>query len=199
MLYLKLRIAVNTALQLQEQLIRLQDLATTLEPEQMVDWEEKTDALQQRLYTLQLSEDNELQTLAADINTARENLKSLGATALPSLQAKGVGEGSPPELGLIPEPSSGSKPRVMASQWGSRISNLWRTAPGRLRLFYAASYLISFILLAGGGFNELYLSKPTFGAKGLGDYFSLLVLGFGAEATRNVITQVAQKTDEAAS
>jgi len=33
------------------------------------------------------------------------------------------------------------------------------------------------------------------GANGWGDYFALLALGFGAEATRNVVTQVASKTD----
>ena len=55
--------------------------------------------------------------------------------------------------------------------------------------------LISFTVLAGGGFDRLYASKSTFGANGWSDYFSLLVLGFGAEATRNVVTQVAGKKE----
>lgn len=42
-------------------------------------------------------------------------------------------------------------------------------------------------------------TKPTFGANGWGDYFALLALGFGAEATRNVVTQVARKADESSS
>lgn len=187
----------NTALRLQEQLERLQNLTADLAPEKAPDWEEKIDTLQQRLYTLQLSEDNELQTLETDIKTTKEDLKAQGATTLPPMQAKSIGGATSPEAGLIPAPSSVPSPLTKPNQWASAISQLWRTASGRLRLFYASSYLISFILLAGGGFNELYLSKPTFGEKGLGDYFALLVLGFGAEATRNVITQVAQKSDEA--
>ncbi|MGB3493222.1 MAG: hypothetical protein WBA57_10865 [Elainellaceae cyanobacterium] len=48
------------------------------------------------------------------------------------------------------------------------IANFQQTASGRLRLFYLLSYLISFTVLA---------------------------LGFGAEATQSVVTQANQKQD----
>jgi hypothetical protein len=75
------------------------------------------------------------------------------------------------------------------------VASLWLTPKGRLRLFQLSTYLISFTVLAGGGFDRLYASKSTFGSNGWSDYFSLLVLGFGAEATRSVVTQVAGKKE----
>ncbi|MBT9317671.1 hypothetical protein [Leptothoe spongobia] len=187
----------NKSLQLQKQVEHLQDLATTLDSDQPLDWEDKIDQLQQKLYTLQLSDETEFSTLETELNDTEEKLKASGAKSLGTMQAKSLGANTSPELELVP--TSLSVPTVSnnSKQWGKIISDLWQTAPGRLRLFYASSYLISFLLLAGGGFNELYLSKPTFGEKGLGDYFALLVLGFSAEATRNVLTQVAHKPDEA--
>lgn len=187
----------NKSLQLQKQVEHLQDLVTTLEPEQPVDWDDKIDKLQQKLYTLQLSDENEFSTLETELNDTEEKLKTSGAKSLVAMQPKSLGANTSPELELVP--TSLSVPTISnnSKQWGTTISDLWQTAPGRLRLFYASSYLISFLLLAGGGFNELYLSKPTFGEKGLGDYFALLVLGFSAEATRNVLTQIAHKPDEA--
>ncbi|MEM9808863.1 MAG: hypothetical protein AAF959_26715 [Cyanobacteria bacterium P01_D01_bin.56] len=187
----------NKSLQLQKQVEHLQDLATTLESDQPADWDDKIDQLQQKLYTLQLSDEIEFSTLEPELNDTEEKLKTSGAKSLGLMQPKSLGANTSAELELVP--TSLSVPTVSSNskKWGKIISDLWQTAPGRLRLFYASSYLISFLLLAGGGFNEPYLSKPTFGEKGLGDYFALLVLGFSAEATRNVLTQVAHKPDEA--
>ena len=66
----------------------------------------------------------------------------------------------------------------------------------RLQLFSFAGYLTTIAFLAGTGFNQLYLDRPTFGADGLKDYFSLLAWGFGAEATRSAVTNALRRTDE---
>jgi hypothetical protein len=42
------------------------------------------------------------------------------------------------------------------------------------------------------GFNQLYVDQPVFGASPVKDYFSLLVWGFGAEATRGAVAKVVQ-------
>ncbi len=54
----------------------------------------------------------------------------------------------------------------------------------RLWTFKTIAAVIGVLFLAGLGYNELYLTKQTFGANGWYDYFSLLLWGFGAEATR---------------
>jgi hypothetical protein len=61
-------------------------------------------------------------------------------------------------------------------------------ASRRLRGFVWASYAIAVTFLAGAGFNELYADKATFGAAPWRDYFALLAWGFGAEATREAVT-----------
>lgn len=66
----------------------------------------------------------------------------------------------------------------------------------RLQVFSFAGYLTTIAFLAGTGFNQLYLQRPTFGADGLRDYFALLAWGFGAEATRSAVTNALRRTDE---
>jgi hypothetical protein len=62
----------------------------------------------------------------------------------------------------------------------------------RRRLFTWASYVIMVILLVGAGFRELYVANETFGANAWGDYFALLAWGFGAEASRAAIVEMAR-------
>lgn len=145
------------------------------------------------------SQETEIQTLQTDINTSIEKLRALGTQV--SEVFKSV-DGSP-EVGLVIQaPCVWNKDSLqvpfLVKRWRA-IASLWQTANGRLRLFYLSSYLIFFTVFAGSGFNQLYWTKPTFGANGWGDYFALLALGFGAEATRNVVTQVARKADESTS
>ncbi len=65
-----------------------------------------------------------------------------------------------------------------------------QSSRARLRLFTITTYIVALGLLAWVGFNELYASSATFGAKGALDYFALLVWGFGAEATRSAVTDL---------
>jgi hypothetical protein len=62
----------------------------------------------------------------------------------------------------------------------------------RLRWFTWVTYAVAVVLLAGAGFGELYISNATFGANVWGDYFALLVWGFGAEASRAAIAEMVQ-------
>lgn len=79
---------------------------------------------------------------------------------------------------LAPVPSARNLPKPV------------QTANIRLRWFTWVSYIITLGLLAGAGFRELYVDKPTFGASIWNDYFALLAWGFGAEATRDAVTKV---------
>jgi hypothetical protein len=75
------------------------------------------------------------------------------------------------------------------------ITNLIPNPNQRLQIFSIAGYLATIAFFAGTGFNQLYLESPTFGANGIKDYFALIAWGFGAEATRNAITNAIRKTD----
>jgi hypothetical protein len=68
----------------------------------------------------------------------------------------------------------------------------------RLQVFSFATWLITVAFLSGIGFNQLYLNRPTFGADRPRDYFSLLAWGFGAEATRSVVTNALRRSDGSA-
>jgi hypothetical protein len=62
----------------------------------------------------------------------------------------------------------------------------------RLKVFTVTSYIIAIVFLAGAGFSQLYVDKPTFGDNPWKDYFALMAWGFGAEATRDAVTKVVQ-------
>lgn len=191
---------INTYIQLKTQLERLKNLIAGLEDiNQRYEWEDKASELTQRLHTLLPAQEAEIQTLQSEINTSIEKVRVLEIQIFD--EEKGV-DGSPEVSMVIQAPSVSEKEVSQVpffTKTGKAIASLWQTANGRLKLFYLSSYLISFTLLAGSGFNQLYWTKPTFGANGWGDYFALLALGFGAEATRNVVTQVARKADESSS
>lgn len=62
-----------------------------------------------------------------------------------------------------------------------------KRAAQRLQLFLYGSYAVLLVVLAGTGLNEVYGKKFTFGADPFTDYLTLLLWGFGAEATRDSI------------
>jgi hypothetical protein len=68
-------------------------------------------------------------------------------------------------------------------------------ASKRLRYFWIASYAVALILLGLAGYNELYVTKVTFGANPWADYATLFAWGFGAEATRAAVTDVVRGWD----
>ena len=186
---------LNTYLKLKIQLDKLRDLASFTEGEEGYQWEDKADEFEQTLNTLLPSNQNEITSLQVDIKTTITDVQKVISKQPTSLIPKDVDGSIQSQSELVLQPTATINNRSPYNLL-SQITSLWRTAKGRLRLFYLSSYLISFTVLAGSGFNELYLSKPTFGANGWGDYLALLAWGFGAEATRNMATQVVKKTDE---
>jgi hypothetical protein len=183
---------LNRYISLNTQLEKLKLLINTLEGDRLKEWEDKVADFASQLQTLIPSQSAELQALQTTINTGIETVKGLGMPVFTESKSLDI------EPGLVlqaPSVQSTLPPANFALRSWTIFASLWLTPKGRLRLFQLSTYLISFTVLAGGGFDRLYASKSTFGSNGWSDYFSLLVLGFGAEATRNVVTQVAGKKD----
>jgi hypothetical protein len=185
---------LNRYISLNTQLGKLKLSINTLEGDRLKEWEDKATDFTSQLQTLIPSQSVEIQTLQSAINTGIETVKGLGMPVF--TESKGLGGDVEPGLVLqAPAVQSTLPPANFVTRSWTTVASLWLTPKGRLRLFQLSTYLISFTVLAGGGFDRLYASKSTFGSNGWSDYFSLLVLGFGAEATRNVVTQVAGKKE----
>jgi hypothetical protein len=96
---------------------------------------------------------------------------------------RGLTQGQTPEAGAA---------ELLVSLFDMPLSSaeLGRSPWPRLRLwlFVIVSFLVGWLLLAGAGFNELYVQKATFGANMFGDYLVLFAWGFGAEASRDAVT-----------
>jgi Skp family chaperone for outer membrane proteins len=183
---------LNRYISLNTQLEKLKLSINTLEGDRLEEWEDKAAEFTSQLQTLIPSQSVEIQALQTAINTGIETVKGLGMPVFTESKSLDI------EPGLVlqaPSVQSTLPTDNFALRSWTTVASLWLTPKGRLRLFQLSTYLISFTVLAGGGFERLYASKPTFGANGWSDYFSLLVLGFGAEATRNVVTQVAGKKE----
>ncbi len=93
----------------------------------------------------------------------------------PAMTLQGIELPPLPLLGAI-----GSNPSRSASQ-----------ATWRLWLAFLLGYGVVLVLLAAGGFAELYAKNAVFGANGWSDYLALMAWGFGAETSRVAITGMA--------
>jgi hypothetical protein len=125
-----------------------------------------------------------IDTVLAEMRHLEQEIDGAIATAAP------VSRGME-RVGRAPEISSEifSVPfRVAPTVRPLSLDQQIETAGQRLRGFLWTSYAIAVIFLAGAGFNELYVDKPSFGATPWRDYFALLAWGFGAEATREAVT-----------
>jgi hypothetical protein len=185
---------LNEFLQLHARLEKLKSLTAQLEGESFYEWEEKTDDLEQQLQALSMTDKPGVQALKTLIGQNVETVKTLTQSNLGYARAKSV-DGSV-GLNLVPpmstvDPATARAPKRALPRF---LSFLYPDADGRLRWFYVFSYLIFMGVLAGAGFNQLYLTKPTFGS--WADYIALLGWGFGAEATRSAAVKALQKTDE---
>ncbi|NJM48847.1 MAG: hypothetical protein HC860_23970 [Alkalinema sp. RU_4_3] len=105
-----------------------------------------------------------------------EAIRDLGAAAMAGqVGARGVSRAS----GVVGEPPS------LSSSDPDRIV---RVASAKLRLFRIAGQAIALLMLTGAGFQQLYAGNVTFGAGERG-LLSLLGWGFGAEVTRDSVTE----------
>jgi hypothetical protein len=182
---------INLYLGIDSQLDKLNNLSNQLEGERRYEWEDRVINLQEKLNILLPSAQTELDALKNEISEGITQLKKdLAAQPLQTLTETKSLSG----MVLQPPPTSSSTnistSKSIKTWLISTVSKVWPDADGRLRLFSITSYLIALTLLAGGGFKELYLSRPTFGSEGWSDYFTLLAWGFGAEATRSAVTKV---------
>ena len=181
-----------------------------LSQDEQKEFDEDMVVLEQDIRTLTPDEEGGISTLATNIQKVLRRLNKLISTTYIPV-TKGISddtnEAEQPQttvrsgLTFIPEPTT--VPDTSQRHIGnlppwflSLMKQFWPDADGRLRGFYFLSYFISVVVLASGGFHELYIAKNTFGSNFWGDYFALLAWGFGAEATRNTVTQVVRKTNE---
>jgi hypothetical protein len=191
---------VNRFLQLNSRLEKLKTLAAQLEGDAFYEWEDKIDDLNQQLLAQPMSDEPGVKTLMDKIEQSLEEVKKVAQASQTYAVTKSVEGGSTTGLNLVPPPSAtGIETSTQLTTQKRALPRLltyfYPDADGRLRWFYIFSYLIFMGVLAGTGFNQLYLTKPTFGS--WADYIAILGWGFGAEATRSAAVKALRKTDEA--
>lgn len=142
---------------------RLRDL----EGELSRDDEKKRQAIEAELGALATASVDDLQPLLDDA------LDLHPQPAVREFAAKSAGVGGP-SLAL----------RSMARRVSGDRRAAGRTAKRNLRIVRFAIWALAIVLLVVVGWNELYLSDPSFGSEWLADYFKLFAWGFGAEAGR---------------
>jgi len=179
---------INQYLQLKADFDTLNRLRVNLEEALNREWEPKVFAFQQRMQILTPDAEDEsaYATLAKEMQLAIIEMRSLPIKSQErSLSGTRDGDGAP-QMGVSSVPIAPPAPTVHmlpTLKW-------WGDARLRLSAFTWASYIIAVLLLAGTGFEELYIANPTFGANAWSDYFALMAWGFGAEASRASITDM---------
>lgn len=178
---------LNQYSQLQTKLKQLSQLRKYL-PDTVRDLEQRRDSLRPsnlmddaNLQAKVEAANAEITKLEADVDAALAEATKLSAQ---QSQGEGVIEKSlSPVLGLTPLLSAPSiRPLTLDEQVTGAVA--------RQRAFTWTSYAILVIVLAGAGFNQLYIDQPTFGANPWKDYTALLAWGFGAETARDAVTKV---------
>lgn len=154
------------------QLRRMAELWAKLPPEQQDSWRQKSKQWQWHLGNLSLTDEAAYQTLRSELADGLTVLEEVEKYPLDKMEAKG-GAG----FTLLGLASNVPDAKALPEEDG-------KSAASKLKWFMWVSYGIALLMLAGAGFIELYVNKPTFGANAWGDYFGLLIWGFGAEATR---------------
>ena len=159
------------------------ELLKDVDPDEAEVWENKAGQWQSRLDALSPDDVATYDALLNEVAVAIEEIKQLPVSGAPM-----GGPAQPRGMGL---------PRPMRAPLGLPLpvrplsdEGELQAARRNLRLFTWVSYGLAWLLLAGAGFGELYVSRATFGANAWADYFALLAWGFGAEASRQAITEV---------
>ncbi len=180
---------VNRYLELMGKLTLALNLCNGLPTDEQKMWKDKVDEWKRRLDHAMPDDHVALDALAHEVDDAIESLSARvgGPAALPPGGAKSLGLTAIAQfVSLLTAP-----PNVRPAAADTSA----RGAEARLQLFLWVSYGVVLVLLAGAGFNELYVASATFGAAeltGWSDYFALLAWGFGAEATRAAVTELVQ-------
>ena len=187
---------VNSYLSLQAKIKQLYSLSEELSVEQAKNWQPKVQNLEQRIESLQPADLTKNANLRDEVEGAiaeiTELLSQEGDMVNPAELDFGVNAGGAMDRGSqirsIMINLLGAAPSTSLLSWEEQASS----ANVRLKVFTVTSYIIAIVFLAGAGFSQLYVDKPTFGDNPWNDYSALMAWGFGAEATRDAVTKVVQ-------
>jgi len=185
--------AINKAqvAHIEERAVRLVTLSAELPEPHAQAWQPKIAALQDRVEALTADDPTAYLEMESEIDAALEQVTALAATvrrgeSLPPVT--GDVSFSGPKSALQPESGLSSPPAISVQTLPEKMA----AARQRLSWFTGITYGVAVVFLALAGFVELYGGRIDFGAKGITDYFTLLVWGFGAEATRASIAEMVQ-------
>ncbi|HOU14909.1 MAG TPA: hypothetical protein PKZ84_17515 [Anaerolineae bacterium] len=175
--------------QLEENITQLTKMSARLSEAQAQVWGGKAQEFQARLTTLDPDDSAAYLTLENDINAALREMIML-APAGESLRDAAA---TPFDVPIPKSPAQ--RESLLTSPPNTHVQPLAEKIAGagwRLQAFTWLTYAVAVIALALAGFMELYGARLDFGANGIGDYFTLLAWGFGAEATRASIAEMVQ-------
>jgi hypothetical protein len=171
--------------QVERKVAQFAKLSTNLPAAQAQVWATKAQEFQARLTSLDPNDPGAYLILENDVDAALqqvdtgESLRDAASTAF----------GTPTPKGLTQTESwLSSPPTIHVQSLPEKIAG----AGHRLQWFTVLTYTVAVVFLALAGFMELYGARLDFGANGIGDYFTLLAWGFGAEATRASIAEMVQ-------
>jgi len=177
--------------QIREKANQLASLGAALPDTQALEWQSKIAALQTRAAELSPNDADAYLAVEGEVDAALEQVKALMLSASgDEVVPRGAGEtafGMPKGLPQMESWLSGP-PTIYVQSLPEKVVG----ARHRLSWFTWLTYAVAVIFLALAGFVELYGGRLDFGAKGITDYFTLLVWGFGAEATRASISEMVQ-------
>ncbi len=162
---------------LQTQIAKLEKMSADLPEAEQADWLVRAAEFKQALAALTPGDEGGYLALQNAVTAALDAMRPNpnASFAIP----KDVSETLPLLAGL---------PSIQMQVLPAKIVDARR----RLRWFTWLTYAVAVISLALAGFMELYAARPDFGANGVGDYFTLLAWGFGAEATRSAVADMVQ-------
>lgn len=163
-----------------------------LASEQQRAWQQTWQGLEAELHNLPLDSPEELRAWRDRLRQAQQDLNAaLSQAASPAAETIATTRSADlAALGaaLRPVPVAVSAVKALAGESPGARWRLWA--------FQGMSYVVTFAVLLGAGYSQLYAARPTFGAGGVADYAALLAWGFGAEATRESLAKVLQAWQE---
>lgn len=193
-----LQVAVESAFgtlqkaQMEAKAVELETLCAKLPEADAQVWLPKAQALKSRVTAIETGDYNTLFVLEDEIDTAMGEVKALISPyrdgVLGGAEAESFSAGTAKGLTTATISRLSGPPAIHVQSLPEQIAG----ARSRLRWFTWLTYIVAVVFLALAGFVELYNGRPDFGANGIGDYFTLLAWGFGAEATRAAIADMVQ-------
>ena len=175
--------------QIEKKLDDLVSLSKRLPETEAQRWLPKVEALQTRVAALSSDDPDAYLIVESEIDAAAQEVKTLTSTleGLPPDPNAQFASKAPLQLPKLPSWLPGPPtPHIEI------IPENIAKAGWRLQWFTLLTYAVAVVFLALAGFMELYGARVDFGANGIGDYFTLLAWGFGAEATRASIADMVQ-------